>query len=169
MHTWCITSFLMGTSFFWLVEVISLLTTALAAKLVFGAIFGGGGEAPRAVKKERSDDFPRIKREGKGRGKRLEDVPMTFPTSTGQPPLRYDPPPPPAGDAGGLVEATGTHPPDKGGEADVDEDEDEEAFEDVEDDDDALLRDSGIGTSYSERDGGSLRRRRSGGKVRGTS
>lgn len=154
MHTWRISSFLLGTGIFWLVEVVSLLTTALAAKLIFGAIFGGGGEAPPAVKKEL--EYPRIKREGEGRGKRLEDVPMTFPTSSGQPPLRYDPPLPE--DTGG-VEADAP-PPDMGVEADV---EDEEAFEDM--DDDPQLRDSGIGTSYSERDTGSLRRRTSRGKM----
>lgn len=157
MHTWRVTSFLLGTSFFWLVEVFSLLTTALAAKLVFGAIFGGGGEATAAVKKE--VEYPRIKREGEGRGKRLADVPMTFPTSSGQPPLRYDPPPS-ASPSG--VEADGP-PPDVGGEADV---EDEEAFEDMEDD--PQLRDSGIGTSYSERDSGDLRRRTSRNKMAGS-
>lgn len=158
MHTWWFTSFLLGTSFFWLVEVISLLITALAAKLVFGVILGGG-EALPAVKKEH-EQHPRIKREGEGHGKRLEDVPMTFPTSSGQPPLRYDPPP--SGHMGSL-EADAPLP-DKGGEADV---EDEEAFEDMEDD--PQLRDSGIGTSYSERDIGSLRRRTSRGKMAGSS
>ncbi|ROW03035.1 hypothetical protein VMCG_05695 [Cytospora schulzeri] len=161
MHTWRITSFLLGTSFFWLVEVISLLSTALAAKLVFGAILGGG-EAPRAVKKEH--DLPRIKREGEGRGKKLEDVPMTFPTSSGQPPLRYDPPA--SGDTDGVEEEANAPPPDVGGEADVEDD--EEAFEDMEEDD-PQLRDSGIGTSYSERDTGSLRRRTSRGKMAGSS
>ncbi|KAK7742293.1 hypothetical protein SLS53_004437 [Cytospora paraplurivora] len=157
MHTWWITSFLLGTSFFWLVEVISLLSTALAAKLVWGLVFGGG-ETPPAVKEEQQ---PKVKREGEGRGKKLEDVPMTFPTSSGQPPLRYDPEP---SGHGSDVEADFAPQPDRGGEADV---EDEEIYEELEDD--PQLRDSGIGTSYSERDGsGSLRRRTSRGKVSGS-
>lgn len=158
MHTWWVTSFLLGTSFFWLVEVISLLSTALAAKLVWGLVFGSGGETPPAVKKEGQ---PRIKQEGEGRGKKLEDVPMTFPTSSGQPPLRYDPPP---SGHDSDAEAEFTPQPDRGGEADI---EDEEIYEELEDD--PQLRDSGIGTSYSERDGpGSLRRRTSRGKVSGS-
>lgn len=152
MHTWWLTSFLLGTSFFWLVEIVSLVITALAAKLVWSTVLGGV-EKPPVVKKE----HPRIKQEGEGRGKMLDDVPMTFPTSSGQPPLRYDPPP--SGHTG-SVEADAP-PPDRGGEADIESD---EGGEDVEND--PQLRDSGIGTSYSERDvAGSLRRRTSRGKM----
>ena len=158
MHTWWITSFLLGIGFFWLVEVFSLLSTALAVKLVWSAVFGGGAEEPPAVKVEQ----PRIKQEGEGRGKMLEDVPMTFPTSSGQPPLRYDPPP--SRHTGGAEDDAPQ--PDIGGEADVEDDEDY-GEEDIEDD--PQLRDSGIGTSYSERDGsGSLRRRTSRGKMLGS-
>ncbi|KUI53420.1 Seipin [Cytospora mali] len=157
MHTWWITSFLLGTSFFWFVEVFSLLITALVARLIWSVVFDGGEKSP-AVKKEH--EHPRIKQEGEGRGKVLEDIPMTFPTSSGQPPLRYDPPP--SGHTSGVE--PDAPPPDMGGEADV---EDEEGVEDMEDDD-PHLRDSGIGTSYSERDSGNLRRRTSRGKMSGS-
>jgi seipin len=166
MHTWWVTSFVLFTSLFWLSEVFFLALTALAGKVLWGVVFGGGkgaGPHPGTTKQEEAGRDPRIKQEGgHGYGKSIEDVPMTFPTSSQQPPLRYDPEP---GDVGGGAatpqqQAQG----DVGGEADVED----EAFGDDylyrEEDEDVHGRDSGIGTSFSERDGpggGSVRRRTS--------
>lgn len=157
MHTWWITSFVLFTSLFWLSEVFFLAVTAVATKVLWGAVFGGGsrgGAPPGLIKQEQGRD-PRIKQEGRGQGKTLEDVPMTFPTSSQQPPLRYEPEPGHASavDEGALPQQP--HP-DVGGEADVED----EAFGDEYREEDPLGRDSGIGTSFSERDGGGSVRRR---------
>lgn len=161
MHTWWITSFVVFTALFWLFELISLATTAVAAKILWSVFFGGGGgrgAAPPGQIKEEGGQHPRIKVEGQGHGKALEDVPMTFPTSSQQPPLRYDPEP---GHTNGVEDGVGLPQQpqaDVGGEADV---EDEEAGDDRLEED-PQGRDSGIGTSFSERDAsGSVRRRTS--------
>lgn len=157
MHTWWITSFVLFTSLFWLSEVFFLAATAVATKLLWGAVFGGGsrGEAPPGLIKEEQGRDPRIKQEGRGQGKTLDDVPMTFPTSSQQPPLRYEPEP---GHASAVDEGALPQQPqaDVGGEADVED----EAFGDEYREEDPQGRDSGIGTSFSERDGGGSVRRR---------
>lgn len=155
MHTWWITSFVLFTTLFWLSEVFFLALTAVATKVLWSAVFGGGsrGRAPTGMIKEEEGRNPRIKQEGLGQGKTLDDVPMTFPTSSQQPPLRYEPEP---GHAS-AVSLPQQPQADVGGEADV---EDEEVGEEYREED--LGRDSGIGTSFSERDGGgSIRRRTS--------
>lgn len=161
MHSWWVTSFVLFTALFWFCEVFFLGVGFLALKFL---IFGGSGpvSAGWTLKKEETDlRQQKIKQEDQGSGrKQLEDVPMTFPTSSGQPPLRYEPPQ----SANGVdadVTAQADLPPAPGGEAD-DEYEDAGAQE-YDGLDEARERDSGIGTSYSERDGppSSLRRRAS--------
>ena len=176
MHTWWVTSFVLFTGLFWVSEVFFLAATAVGVKILWAVVFGGGsgkGGPPPGMIKEEEDRNRRIKQEGHGHGKAaLEDVPMTFPTSSQQPPLRYEPEP---GSAVGWDEGGPVHPQqqaqgDAGGEADVED----EAFggedyhhyreeEGEEEEEDAHGRDSGIGTSFSERDGagGSVRRRTS--------
>lgn len=158
MHTWWITSFVLFTSLFWLSEVFFLAATAVATKVLWGVVFGGGsrGAAPPGLIKEEEGRNPRIKQEGgHGQGKTLDDVPMTFPTSSQQPPLRYEPEP---GHASAVDEGPAPQQPqaDVGGEADVED----EAFGDEYREEDPQGRDSGIGTSFSERDGGGSVRRR---------
>lgn len=140
MHTYWISSFIVFTSLFWLIEVIGAGLGWLALSYL---IFGSGDK--QDVKQEALSAGPGVKTESEQRGKNLDDIPMTFPTSSRQPPLRYEPP------VNGLedddVPAT---PPIAGGEAD-DEDEDVDRG--------GAWRDSGIGTSYSDRDGADLRRR----------
>lgn len=165
MHTWWITSFVLFTSLFWVSEVFFLAATAVAAKVLWGVVFGGGKGAgsphPSMIKEEQGRN-PRIKQEP--HGKALEDVPMTFPTSSQQPPLRYDPEP--GGHASAVEDEGGRREQqqaqgDVGGEADV---EDEAVGDDynLPDEEDVRARDSGIGTSFSEGGGaGSLRRRAS--------
>lgn len=148
MHTYWITSFVLFTTLFWLCELFFAGMAALFLGLVLG---GGGGDDGKAVSQVKKEE-PTIKQEREG--KTLEDVPMTFPTSSRQPPLRYDPEP-------SISEATpqADFPPAAaGGEADDEDDEDEEGYE-------TRFHDSGIGTSYSERDTpGSVRRRTSRGR-----
>lgn len=148
MHTWWITSFILFTTIFWFCELFFAGMTIL----FLGLIFGGRNQSE--VKKDREETHPRIKQEGEGKGKALEDVPMTFPTSSQQPPLRYDPEP-----AVSDVTPQAELPVGANGEAD---DEDEEGYE-------TRFHDSGLGTtSFSERDGpGSLRRRTSRGRTGG--
>lgn len=152
MHTWWITSFVLFTSLFWLSEVFFLAATAVAAKVVWSVLFGGGGgrggaASPGLIKQEEGRN-PRIKQEGQGHAKTLdEDVPMTFPTSSQQPPLRYEPE---SGHASAVDEGSLPQQPqaDVGGEADVED----EAVGDENREEDPHGRDSGIGTSFSERD-----------------
>lgn len=176
MHTWWVTSFVLFTALFWVSEVFFLAMTAVVIKVLFGVLLGGGGGTgikgptpPSRMKLEGEGGVrnnPRIKQEG-GHGKSIEDVPMTFPTSSQQPPLRYDPEP--GGHASGVDEGGGGGMPqaqgDVGGEADVEEDEEDYRFRyHLEDEEELRARDSGIGTSFSERDGaggGSVRRRSS--------
>lgn len=158
MHTWWITSFLVFTALFWSCEVFAVGITVLFLRLVFG----GSGGSPE-VKEEQSQQ-PRIKQEGESTGKSIEDVPMTFPTSSSQPPLRYEPQLAHTNDVG-LGTRQADMPPAPGVEAD-DEDEDGGAEEFGGDE----MRDSGIGTSYSEGGAGAsgaLRRRASGRRVGG--
>lgn len=156
MHTYWITSFVLFTTLFWLCE----LFFAGIAVLFLGLIFGNGGSSDKSftkrAKTEAATQPASIKQETEGTGKTLEDVPMTFPTSSRQPPLRYDPEP----SVSGAEPQADLPPAAAGGEAD-DEDDDEEGYE-------TRFHDSGIGTtSYSERDGpGSLRRRTSRGRGR---
>ncbi|KAK7708761.1 hypothetical protein SLS63_013418 [Diaporthe eres] len=158
MHTWWITSFVLFTALFWVSEVFFLAATAVAAKVLWSVVFGGGRAAPPGLIKKEEGRNPRIKQEGGyGHGKTLDDVPMTFPTSSQQPPLRYEPEP---GHASAVDEGPVPQQPqaDVGGEADVED----EAFGDEYREEDPQGRDSGIGTSFSERDGaGSVRRRTS--------
>lgn len=156
MHTWWITSFVLFTALFWVSEVFFLAATAVAAKVLWSVVFGGGnrGGAPPGLIKEEEGRTPRIKQEGGyGQGKTLDDVPMTFPTSSQQPPLRYEPEPGHAGE-GPLPQQPQA---DVGGEADV---EDEAVGDEYYREEDPQGRDSGIGTSFSERDGGGSVRRR---------
>lgn len=154
MYTWWVSAFVVFTTAFWLCEVFFL-----AASFVVLRLLGGGKSAPsngpKTIKAEQQQQQQqqRIKKEAE------DDVPMTFPTASGQPPLRYDP----------AVAVTATKgvdappaelPPAAGGEAD---DEYEDAGQEYEAEERA--RDSGIGTSYSERDSGALRRRTSRGRV----
>ncbi|KAH8763247.1 putative adipose-regulatory protein-domain-containing protein [Diaporthe sp. PMI_573] len=183
MHTWWVTSFVLFTGLFWVSEVFFLAATAVGVKILWAVVFSGGnggsgkgGATPDMIKEEEGRD-PRIKQEGSyGYGKAaLEDVPMTFPTSSQQPPLRYEPEP---GSAVGEDEGGSAYPQqlaqgDVGGEADVEDEafggedyhhyREEEGGEEEEEEEDPHGRDSGIGTSFSERDGagGSVRRRTS--------
>lgn len=166
MHTWWMTSFFVFTVLFWLCEMFFLGVGFLSFKI----LLGGSGPSVKKyeVKTEGSQQPPAIKQEGEGRRQNLEDVPMTFPTSSGQLPLRYDPPDP--GHTNGVEgdEPQADLPPAPGGEAD-DEDEDAGAQEyDVLGELDEA-RDSGLGTSFSERDSASLRRRTSRGRMSGAS
>lgn len=155
MHKYWITSFVLFTTLFWLCE----LFFAGLAVLFLGLIFGGSGgvKPPLQVKKEGeagAGSQAAIKQEGEE--KMPEDVPMTFPTSSRQPPLRYDPEP----SVSGATSQADFTPAAAGGEADDEDDNEEEGYE-------TRFHDSGIGTtSYSERDTpGSLRRRSSRGRV----
>lgn len=153
MHTWWMTAFLLFTVAFYLCEVFFFAVSFLVLRFL---IFGGGSSSttsakgPKQIKDEQHpSQQQRIKKEVD------EDVPMTFPTASGQPPLRYEP------SAPATAAATNTGdmlPPSdvRGGEAD---DEYEDAGQDYEAEERA--RDSGIGTSFSERDSGALRRRTS--------
>ncbi|KAF3761895.1 hypothetical protein M406DRAFT_295601 [Cryphonectria parasitica EP155] len=157
MHTWWITSFLLFTALFWLWEVFSLGITILILRLIFN-----GHREDRKVKQEQTSQPPqKIKREGDSSGKTLDDVPMTFPTSSQQPPLRYDPEPAHTNDVTASTPQADM-PPAAGVEAD-DEYEDAGVDAGVDEYGEDEGRDSGIGTSFSERDGpGTLRRRASG-------
>lgn len=157
MHTYWITSFVLFTTLFWLCELFFAGVAVLFLSLLFG---GSNSKSSKIVKKEGDNGGqPAIKQEGEGTaGKTLEDIPMTFPTSSRQPPLRYDPEP----SVSGATPQAEVPPAAAGGEAD-DEDDEEEEEEGYE----TRFHDSGIGTSYSERDGpGSLRRRTSRGRGR---
>lgn len=159
MYSWWVTSFVLFTALFWFCEVFFLGVGFLALKLL---LFGGGGSAGKKTLMKEETDQPKIKQEGAGGGKQwLEDVPMTFPTSSGQPPLRYEPAESAAHANGVDADVADMTAPAPGGEAD-DEYEDAGAQE-YDGLDEARDRDSGIGTSYSEREGppSSLRRRSS--------
>lgn len=156
MHTWWMTSFLLFTVSFYLCEVFFFAVSFLVLRfLVFGGSGGSSTTSTNGLKQIKDEQHAsqqqRIKKEVD------EDVPMTFPTSSGQPPLRYEPPAPAA-----ATNAGDTLPPSemRGVEAD---DEYEDAGQDYEAEERA--RDSGIGTSFSERDSGALRRRTSRGRV----
>lgn len=149
MHTYWMSSFVIFTTLFWFCELFFAGIMVLFLGLVFG---GSSSKSSKMVKQEGDDSSsaqPTIKRE-EGMSKSLEDVPMTFPTSSRQAPLRYDPEP---SVASGATPQTDLPP---GGEADDEEENEEEEYE-------TQFHDSGIGTtSFSERDGpGSLRRRSS--------
>ncbi|POS76692.1 hypothetical protein DHEL01_v204910 [Diaporthe helianthi] len=186
MHTWWVTSFVLFTAVFWVFEVFFLAATAVVAKILWAVVFGGGGGGKGAgrIKQEREEKeatgrIPGIKQEGGacGRGKSIEDVPMTFPTSSQQPPLRYEPEP--RDEVGGGVATPQQQAPgDLGGEADIEDEAfgDEYRYEEVKEEEDEeeelRARDSGIGTSFSERDAGagasgSVRRRTSLGRMGG--
>lgn len=163
MHSWWVTAFVLFTGAFWGCELVFVGVSFLVLSLVFN---GGDSSSTTAattkknkVKDEQVTTVPKrdggVKKEDEE-----EDVPMTFPTTSGQQPLRYDPAP--SHTSGLEVAVVGDGAPDsradlRGGEAD-DEDEGEE---------DERARDSGIGTSYSERDSGTLRRRTSKGRMGG--
>lgn len=166
MHTWWMTSFVVFTVLFWLCEIFFLGVGYLSVKVLFGG--SGPSNKESEVKREGSQQqqHPAIKQEGEDRGKNLEDVPMTFPTSSGQLPLRYDPPDP--AHTNGLEgdEPQADLPPAPGGEADDEyEDAGAQEYEALGELDEA--RDSGLGTSFSERDTVSLRRRTSRGRMGG--
>lgn len=153
MHTYWITSFVLFTTLFWLCELFFAGVAVLFLSLIFGGGSTSSSKSPPQLKQEgeTGSTQPAIKQES-GEGKTLEDVPMTFPTSSRQPPLRYDPP---ESSVSGATPQQAEVPP--GGEADDEEEEEEE------DGYETRFHDSGIGTtSFSERDApGSLRRRSS--------
>lgn len=152
MHTWWMTSFILFTVSFYLCEVFFFLVSfGVLRFLVFGGSSSTSIKGPKQIKDEQPQQQQRIKKETD------DDVPMTFPTASSQPPLRYEPAVPVTAEtAGGDV----PHSDVRGGEAD---DEYEDAGQDYEAEERA--RDSGIGTSYSERDSGALRRRTSRGRI----
>lgn len=158
MHNWWVTSFIVFTTAFWCCEVLS----CGVGFLVLRAWLGGSGavEKDPVLKLEGKQQQPAIKQEASGDGKHLEDIPMTFPTSSGQLPLRYEP-----SDSGHTSGLDGDAPqadmpPAPGGEADDEyEDAGAQEYEGLGEADEA--RDSGIGTSFGERDTASLRRRTS--------
>lgn len=145
MHTWWVSAFALFTTAFWFCEVFFVAVSFTVLRL---ALTTEGSKAPAGPKKEvKGEEAPEQQRPVI---KQEEDIPMTFPTRSGQPPLRYEP-------SHANVRETAAMPPEmRGGDAD-DEDEDEGRDHEAED----RARDSGIGTSYSERDSGSLRRRAS--------
>ncbi|CAN8098295.1 unnamed protein product [Discula destructiva] len=157
MHTWRVSAFVLFTTAFWFCEVFFLAASFIVLRLL---LFSSGGSKPStASKKIKDEQAAPVKQEGI---KQEEDVPMTFPTLSGQQPLRYDPAP---SHTNGLEFAN--VPSDvRGGDAD-DEGEGEGEGEGEEQDYAAeeRARDSGIGTSYSERDSGALRRRTSRGRM----
>lgn len=157
MHTWWMTAFLVFTISFYLCEVFFFAVSFVVLRfLVFGGSSTSSSNEPtKQIKDEQqhvSQQQQRIKKEAD------EDIPMTFPTASGQPPLRYEP----SASFAAARDAGNTLPPSdlRGGEAD---DEYEDAGQDYEAEERA--RDSGIGTSFSERDSGALRRRTSRGRV----
>lgn len=158
MYKWTVTSFIVFTAMFWVVEVATMGTVFLVLQYV---VLGGSKETT-LVKKEEGvgKREPVVKREDE------DDVAMTFPTSTHQPPLRYEPQSPTNGF--GTVQQVEVPPQVLGGEAD-DEYEDAGALDaGEEEEEDFAGRDSGIGTSFSEGGGtGLLRRRTSRGRVGG--
>lgn len=162
MHKWWVTSFMVFTAAFWCCEVLFCGLGFLVLK----SWLGGSKSAQKtlAIKTEDNPQHPAIKQEGGGDGQHLDDVPMTFPTSSGQPPLRYEPLE--AGHTNGVERNTpqADMPPAPGGEADDEyEDAGAQEYEGLGEGDEA--RDSGIGTSFSERDTVSLRRRTSRGRM----
>lgn len=163
MHSWTITAFVLFTAAFWAVEVVALGMGYLVLRVVFGTSEKKMVAGTKNIKKEElaGKREPMIKRE-----EALEDVPMTFPTSTHQRPLRYEPESPTNG-VGRVLQQVDVPPPQTvGGEAD-DEYEDAGALDaGEEEEEDLAARDSGIGTSYSEGGAaGLLRRRTSRGRV----
>lgn len=165
MHKWWMTSFMVFTAAFWCCEVLSCGLGFLVLKFWLGG--SRAAKKSTEMKTEGNPQHPAIKQEGGGDGKHLEDVPMTFPTSSGQPPLRYDPPE--VGHTNGVERDTpqADMPPAPGGEADDEyEDAGAQEYEGLGEGDEA--RDSGIGTSFSEMDTVNLRRRTSRGRVGGS-
>ncbi|KAJ9151249.1 Seipin [Pleurostoma richardsiae] len=153
MYTWRITSFLVFTTGFWLFEVVFMGLAWVVLSVVFGGDSAPGQTDVVKTEQGQTGSTGVVKKEAGIE----EDVPMTFPTSSRQPPLRYEPSTEAVKDEAGETSPLAEIPP-LGGEAD-DEDEEEE------DEEDGRFRgDSGIGTSYSDRDGGSVRRRASRGR-----
>lgn len=149
MHTWWVTAFIAFTTSFYVVEVFFFAASFVVLRLLLFGSSSTSSNVLQQIKDEQPQQQQQIKKEVG------DDVAMTFPTASGQPPLRYEPPVPAAETGGDLP------PPDlRGVEAD---DEYEDAGQDYEAEERA--RDSGIGTSYSERDSGALRRRTSKGRV----
>ncbi|KAF1987115.1 hypothetical protein K402DRAFT_453962 [Aulographum hederae CBS 113979] len=155
MYKHRVASFVIFTGAFWTVEVIS----CFLAWLILSLLISSRKEESPGPKRERPGGAERtIKEEEDERDSEgLSDTSRTFPTFSGQQPLRYSSPRIKEEEAGETVPPD--HPP---GEAD-DEDEDE--------DDDFLLDepprhydDSGLGTSMESSAGrrDALRRRRSG-------
>lgn len=158
MYTWWVSAFLLFTAVFWFCEVFFLAASFLVIQLLFSLV--NSSENP-TIGGEFNDKLgPAPRRDEEPIKKEEEDVPMTFPTTSGQLPLRYDPAP--SHTTGiELAPPAETRMDVRGGEADdEDEGEEERDYEEEE-----RARDSGIGTSYSERDSGSLRRRTSKGKM----
>lgn len=150
MYSWWATAFVLFTGAFWGCEVFFLGLSFLVLSLVLGE--EGSITGPTNTNTVKDEQGATVARRDGG-VKEEEDVPMTFPTTSGQQPLRYDPMP--SHTSGLDVAAPDSRADQRGGEAD-DEDEDEE---------DERARDSGIGTSYSERDSSTLRRRTSRGRM----
>lgn len=153
MHTWWMTSFVLFTVSFYLCEVFFCLSSFAVLRFL---VFGGGSSTSNRGSKQIKDEEPQQQQQQRIKKEVDDDVPMTFPTASGQPPLRYEPAVPAGPEPGG------DGPPSelRGGEAD---DEYEDAGQDYEAEERA--RDSGIGTSYSERDSVALRRRTSRGRM----
>jgi hypothetical protein len=149
MFTWRITSFFVLTTVFWVVE-LAVAATVWASLSVYMTYI----PPHEQVKQENMKQEPRIKDE---EDEELSDTPHTFPTQTGQPPLRY---------ASQRIKQEdedadlSTEQPAAVGEQADDEDEDADF---VRDDLGRGFTDSGIGTSMeSSGPGRNVRRRRSG-------
>ncbi|KAJ4393043.1 hypothetical protein N0V93_002249 [Gnomoniopsis smithogilvyi] len=158
MHTWWMTSFMLFTISFYLCEVFFFVVSfAVLRFLVFGHSSSTPSDVAKQIKSEHPQQQQQQQQQHRIKKEVDDDVPMTFPTASGQLPLRYEPAPPAETTGGDL-------PPSdlRSGEAD---DEYEDAGQDYEAEERA--RDSGIGTSYSERDSGALRRRTSKGRMGG--
>lgn len=160
MHTWWVSAFVLFTSAFWFCEVFFLaMSFAVLQLLVFGGSGSDGApshpDLPRKIKD--GEQQRRIKKEAE------DDMPMTFPTSSGQPPLRYEPTVRAASTGGDARPADIAPAPGPGGEADDEYEDAGHEYEVAEE----RAGDSGLGTSYSERESGALRRRTSRGRVGG--
>lgn len=85
MYNYRLTSFFVLTTLFWMVELVVTAVVWFSLSTYFSY------ERPRdrAVKSEALKNEPRIKQEEEDE---LSDTPHTFPTLSGQPPLRYTSP-----------------------------------------------------------------------------
>ncbi|EOO03735.1 putative tubulin-tyrosine ligase protein [Phaeoacremonium minimum UCRPA7] len=151
MHKYWITSFFVFTTLFWLCEMGFMIAGWVALSMLFA---GPSEQEKLKIEPDRTGGGGAVvKTEGNSKSGTDEDVPMTFPTSSRQPPLRYEPS---VKEEPGAESSELANIAPAGGEADDEDDEEDEQGR--------WRGDSGIGTSYSDRDGSSLRRRSSRGR-----